>query len=293
MLSIAFAFVVATAAALLFSATRWLGVVGVVILLTLYPLFFGALLLAVAAAYVLLIRPGTYPVPRGLSQQSAKFRTMFAVALLVAAGGALSIVLDPSAAGQFTDKVVDTIRSAPSEETVVLRTPGGRLEVSEIHCTEILDVRIEHRVLGLRVGESVPRIRLPAVYRYTIQLDPEWRVLRTDRLFTVVVPAVQPSLPVAVDLAGIEKDVAGSWYVVPFTKTKDLDTLERGITAKLARKATSREYLERQRDDARTTVTEFVRKWLVEQTRWKDARFEDIRVVFADESTGAIAGIVR
>jgi hypothetical protein len=40
-------------------------------------------------------------------------------------------------------------------------------------------------------------------------------------------------------------------------------------------------------------VTEFVRKWLVEQTQWKDARFEDIRVVFADESTGAIAGIVR
>ena len=72
MLSIAFAFVVATAAALLFSATRWLGVVGLVILLALYPLFFGVLLLAVGAAYLFFIRPNTYPVPRGLTQQSAK-----------------------------------------------------------------------------------------------------------------------------------------------------------------------------------------------------------------------------
>ena len=293
MLSIAFAFVVATALFFLFSATRWLGVVGVFLLLTLYPAFFGTLLLAVAAVYYFYIRRSRYPVQPGLSPRSVKSRTLIGIALLIVGGGALSILLDPSAAGQFSARVVDTIRSAPSEETIVLRTPGGRLEVSKIHCAEILDMRIEHEVLGLTIGETVPRIRIPAVYRYQIDLDPEWRVVRTNRVFTVVAPAVEPSLPVAVDLSGIEKDVAGDWYVVPFTETADLNALERGITAKLGKKATSREYLERQRADARKTVTEFVKKWLVEQTRWKDASYENIKVLFADEPTSAMAGIVQ
>jgi len=83
--------------------------------------------------------------------------------------------------------------------------------------------------------------------------------------------------------------VAGTWILVPFTSTDDLDMLERGITAKLAQKAKSRDYIDRQREDARATVREFARKWLVEQTRWKSAEYEDIRVLFADEPAGYIA----
>ena len=43
------------------------------------------------------------------------------------------------------------------------------------------------------------------------------------------------------------------------------------------------------REDARRTVREFVRTWLVEQTRWKGAKYEDIVVLFADEPAGSIA----
>ena len=56
-------------------------------------------------------------------------------------------------------------------------------------------------------------------------------------MFTVVTPPVKPSLPVAVDLAKMEKDVGGSWMLVPFNEDEDLDALEREITAKLAEKA--------------------------------------------------------
>ena len=108
-------------------------------------------------------------------------------------------------------------------------------------------------------------------------------------MFTVVAPAVKPSLPVAVDFAGMQKDMAGAWILLPFTSTRDLDTLERSITARLAQKAKSRDYIDRQREDARETVREFARKWLVEQTRWKRAEYEDIRVLFADEPAGSIA----
>ena len=58
---------------------------------------------------------------------------------------------------------------------------------------------------------------------------------------------------------------------------------------RLEEKAKSRDYLDRQREDARETVREFARKWLVEQTRWKRAEYEDIRVLFADEPAGYIA----
>ena len=36
------------------------------------------------------------------------------------------------------------VRSVPSDELIVLRTPGGLLEVSRIHVTELLDARITH-----------------------------------------------------------------------------------------------------------------------------------------------------
>ena len=54
------------------------------------------------------------------------------------------------------------------------------------------------------MGETVPRIRVPVVYRYHIELAPEWRVLRSRDLFTVVAPPGKPSLPVAVDLSRID-----------------------------------------------------------------------------------------
>ena len=77
--------------------------------------------------------------------------------------------------------------------------------------------------------------------------------------------------------------------LLPFTGDDDLELLERSITKRLEEKAKSRDYLDRQREDARETVREFTRKWLVEQTRWKRAEYEDIRVLFADEPAGYIA----
>ena len=70
-------------------------------------------------------------------------------------------------------------------------------------------------------------------------LDPEWRVLRKDGVFTVVAPPVRPAPPVAIDTAGIEQDVAGTWLLVLIAGDEDLEALERTITAKLAQKASS------------------------------------------------------
>ena len=86
----------------------------------------------------------------------------------------------------------------------------------------------------------------------------------------------------AVDLAKMEKDVGGTWFLVPFNEVDDLNALEREITRKLAEKAASPAYLQLQREHARKTVTEFVEKWLVTQQAWKAAENPRIEVVFGE-----------
>ena len=174
------------------------------------------------------------------------------------------------------------VHSELGSEILVMRTPGGFLEVSTINANEQFDKKFVYSVFGMRVGETVPHIRVPAVYRYHIELAPEWKIVRTDEVFTVVTPRVKPSLPVAVDLAKMEKDVGGSWALVPFNEAEDLDALQREITRKLAEKAASPVYLQLQREAARKTVTEFVKKWLVTQESWKAANQPRIEVLFAD-----------
>ncbi len=184
-------------------------------------------------------------------------------------------------------KTAGDVRSGPSNEILVMRTKGGLLEVTTIRATEQFDKKFVYTVLGLKVGETVPHIRVPVVYRYHVELAPEWTIIRTGDVFTVVTPPVQPSLPVAVDLAHMEKDVGGTWILIPFNERADLESLQREITATLAKKAGSPAYRQLQRESARKTVTEFVKKWLVTQAQWQTESRSTIRVLFPDEPIGS------
>ena len=173
--------------------------------------------------------------------------------------------------------------SAAPQEILVMRTNGGLLEVSTIRATEVFDRKFVYSVLGVPVGRTINRIRVPAYYRYQIALAPEWRVSRTGDSFTVVAPPVKPSLPVAVDLSRMEKEASGTWVLALFTSTQDLNELEKGITAQLARKAVSPAYLALQQEYARKTVEEFVAKWLRTQAQWQLERQPRLEVRFASE----------
>ncbi len=292
MLTVTFAFVVATILALWFRQTRVFGVLGIFALLCISPLVFGVLLGILGLLYYYLFlqkRPELLPRdPRLLFDESSRrSRNLPFLLLAVGIGGVLALNNLPLTSADGPAKLLDKVRSVASDDVIVLRTPGGLLEVSRIQATESIDARYAHELFGVEIGELTPRIRVPATYRYTIELEPEWRVMRSDGVFTVVVPKVKPSLPVAVDFAGIERDVAGTWVLLPFKRKADLAILEKSITTRLARKAAMRDYIDRQRPHARETIREFVRKWMGEQTRYRDARREDIRVLFADESVGA------
>lgn len=167
-------------------------------------------------------------------------------------------------------------------ESVVLRTPGGRLEVAQLRQVETFEVSRDHAVLGVPVGSTFSRIRVPAHYRSHVELAPEWRVtLRPDGRVRVIAPRLQATRPVAIDTAKMEKESRGLWSL--FTGPQQLAALERSITAALNDKAATAPLLARQREAARATVAEFVQKWLMAQTEWRPHAGRPVEVLFADE----------
>ena len=182
----------------------------------------------------------------------------------------------------IVSKSGEDVSSGLGTEILFMRTEGGLLEVSKFQMTEQFDEKFAYTVLGRKVGETVAHIRVPATYRYHIKLGSKWKIIRTDDVFTVITPPVEPSLPVAVDLKRMEEDSGGTWILVPFNEDEDLKALRSEITGVLAEKAQSAAYRRLQREDARKTVTEFVQKWLVTQQAWKVAEKPKIEVVFGE-----------
>ncbi len=174
-----------------------------------------------------------------------------------------------------------TVTSRVADNVVVFRTPGGMLELSTARVDEVFDGTVPHKILGVDFDPTITQIRVPAFYTYRVPLAAEWTALRKGDQFVVVAPRLEPLLPVAVDLGKIEKYASGTWSLL--TGTTALERTEREITDRLARKALSPMYLDMQRGSARRTLAEFVRRWLVEQDRWKDMRGLRLRVLFADE----------
>ncbi|MES1190908.1 MAG: hypothetical protein ABUS47_07505 [Steroidobacter sp.] len=181
------------------------------------------------------------------------------------------------------------IHTVITDAPVVMRTNGGLLEVSTITAPEQFESTKDHTIFGIPVGTTITHIRVPATYRYHIELAPEWKILLRDKTFVVVAPSVKPSLPVAIDTAKLEAQSFGVWSV--FTGHEQIALLQRSITQALADKANSGKYIDMQRESARATVKEFVKKWLITQTQWQSAAGYPVKVFFADEPIKALADI--
>ena len=180
-----------------------------------------------------------------------------------------------------------TTQAVASTSLLVMRTPGGLLEVSAIKSVEQFDRTTDHTIYGVPVGKTIAQIRVPAVYRYHIPLAKEWSIKQTGNALLVIAPPVIPSLPVAIDTAKLESFSSGNWS--PFVGTKEIALLQKSITPTLATKASQASMVSLQREMARTTVSEFVRKWVVQQPQWMGAKTPKVLVFFEDEPLGRSA----
>jgi hypothetical protein len=167
---------------------------------------------------------------------------------------------------------------------IVMRTPGGLLDVSTVTAEERFETNTRHTILGVPVGKTVAIISVPAVYRYHISLAKEWSIRMGADGLVVIAPAVQPSLPVAINTAKLQAFSGGLW--APFVGQAVINALQRSITATLGARAASEQLITLQREAARTTVSEFVQNWVVNQPRWKGVKPPVVYVFFEDESLG-------
>jgi len=284
------ALIVCTALCLIWKESRGLGIVGVFALIFIAPLLFGSLLLVGGLIYYLLFRKSRYEcIPGGkvlpLDEASRHRRGLGLLVLAAGAAGVLGLGYVPQEEGNSIHSVLQGVtRSAPAEEIIVVRSAGGLLQTATVKADEVVDATFTHRILGVKIGDVAPRVRCRAYYSYHVKLQPEWRVVRKDGVITALAPPLTPSLPVAIDTATIEKAVAGTWLLVPFTGDKDLEALERTITAKLALKASSDEYKQRALEESRKTIAEFIENWAVQAGQ--DVR--SVRVLFEGEPVRSI-----
>lgn len=210
--------------------------------------------------------------------------TVLTAALLIAAGGNAFLYYKLHKVENEPRPVVTVVER---EQPIVMRTEGGLLEVSSIKANETFSRGVIHTLAGLETVKTHSEITVPVVFRYQIQLAKEWKFLRRGNTVAVVAPAVKPSLPVGIDTAKLKAEAKGP--LAAFHEKEELETLHRTISPVLAEHAIAPRYIALQRDAARQTVAEFVRKWVLKQPDWKSGEKVMVRVFFEDEPISALA----
>jgi hypothetical protein len=161
---------------------------------------------------------------------------------------------------------------------------GIKLELASFEATEILRTTDERRVAWdlIPLGTTVTEIRVPVTYRYHLRLDEPWRLEVEGQSCVVHAPQIRPTLPPAIDTAGLEKYSDSGW--LRFNENEQMEGLERSLTGVLSERASDAAHLEMVRERCRLEVAEFVRAWLLAEDHWRSDRFRSVTVIFADES---------
>ncbi len=168
-------------------------------------------------------------------------------------------------------------------EVVAKGNEGNILEVATAEATETFTRKTNLVWFDREVplGTTVSEIRLPATYRYHVDLNEEWTLSAYDDRVTVVAPSLKPSLPVAFDSARMTKKTKSGWG--RWDGDENLDELEKSLTGKLGERASDERTLDRVRDEARQSVARFVQRWLLERDHWNPDAYREIVVLFEDE----------
>jgi hypothetical protein len=203
-------------------------------------------------------------------------RTLVGIVLLIAGAFALAwYVLRPQGSEQGP--------VASNDIPVVIRTNGGLLEVATIRHRRAFDLTNAFTILGYRVPfcKETATYTVDAAITYRIRLAKRWVGDYTDGTLHLSVPPPEPSLPVAFDTSRLRATL-DACRLAPSLDTKD--ELLRSISGKLAKDAKGAGYVRLARgDEARATIEEFARKWLLGQKRYNLPASTPIEVAFNDE----------
>ena len=134
-----------------------------------------------------------------------------------------------------------------------------KLELTAIEAVETFTRTDDRRIFYdlLPLGTTVSEIRVPVTYRYHLRLDDPWHLEVSDHTCVVRAPPIRPTLPPAIDTAGLERRSSSGW--LRFDEDDRMDELERELTELLSRRAGDPDTIDLVRDRSRLRVADFVR----------------------------------
>jgi len=188
-----------------------------------------------------------------------------------------------SIAGKFSSQQIKT--TFAEHLAAVRATDGNILQVGVVESTEILRREDTMKLFGdlFEVGKTVTEIRVPAVYKFEINLDEKWdvnsQISAQNSVLLIIAPSIKPSLPVAFDSERMEKFVQED--LLRFNAAEQMQALEKEITPTLNRLAAQK--IDLVRDKARLAVAKFAQNWLLREQQWDAKKFSVIAVHFQDE----------
>ena len=176
-----------------------------------------------------------------------------------------------------------------SESPIFELIKVGRLEVAVAESMETFERKTEQTAVWktVNLGETVSEIKVPATYRYHVDLAEEWKIEIKDKCCVVHAPSLRPSLPVAFRTDKMEKYSQAGW--ARFDGAEQLDELERQITPRLNERASKPGHMKAAQIEAKEVVARFVRAWLLSSDQWKNDRFTSITVLFANEDLSRVS----
>ena len=201
-------------------------------------------------------------------RRPARFPVVWTLAAL--AIGALAVLL--ATRGLPWRSTEEQVRMLDPAQVVVLRTPGGFLEVSTLVKTEEFRWRSSYTCLGqdcgalfgALVGERIGQIRAPVHYTYRIPLADTWTLTLDGDAYVLSVPAPKPLLPPGIDTQKAQITTERGGLLAPPAAANQANLLK-NLGPELAQRAQRTEYLQQQMPAAEQTVREFAEKWMKEQ----------------------------
>ncbi len=159
----------------------------------------------------------------------------------------------------------------------ILRTPGGTFEIVALEVNEIFTLKDPKFLLGTTESE----VRVPAIFRFHIEMAKEWPISSDGKVITVRTSPVKPTLPVAIRTTEMEISTKSGW--ARFDKYKNLAVLQKSISTELDARANSARIREMALTPGRETVKEFVKAWMLKEKRFQSNPEMQIKVIFPDD----------
>lgn len=166
----------------------------------------------------------------------------------------------------------------------IFRTPGGNLEVAGFKAVETFrstsTALIPMTDIEIPLTTTKSLIQVPVTYRYHVRVFEEWNIEARGFTCVVYAPELRPTLPPAIQTDSMETIIEED--LMAWDGEAQLNKLIKTITPTLEKYAADPKNIDRVREDARRTVAEFVRIWLIERGQWGD-KVEVIKVIFRGE----------